>query len=127
MTLTLQKPIGSIKEAWETAKLRAGRILKGSPGDVQPEKDAPALVCRFHDLRHTAVSRMLNAGVPIAKVAKIAGWSPATMVRMAARYGHFSLNELRAAVESISRKETQPESPVFSPVSEASSGKGHAN
>lgn len=92
------KPIGSIKEAWEAAKLRAGRILTGET-DSQ-EKIAP-LVCRFHDLRHTAVSRMLNAGVPIAKVAKIVGWSPATMVRMAARYGHFSLDELRGAVESI--------------------------
>jgi integrase len=78
------KPIGSIKEAWESAKLRAARILQG-------ESDATAKVaplpCRFHDLRHTAVSRMLNAGVPLAKVAKIAGWSTATMVRMAARYG----------------------------------------
>jgi integrase len=121
------RPIGSIKEAWETAKLRAGRILKGFLGDVQPEKDVPAVVCWFHDLRHTAVSRMLNAGVPIAKVAKIAGWSPATMVRMAARCGHFSLNELRGAVENISGKKTHPESPVFSPVAEGSSEKGRAN
>lgn len=75
------KPIGSIKEAWEAAKLRAARILKGEPDSTA--KVAP-LPCRFHDLRHTAVSRMLNAGVPIAKVAKIAGWSTATMVRMAA-------------------------------------------
>jgi hypothetical protein len=45
---------------------------------------------------------MLNAGVPMAKVAKIVGWSTATMVRMAARYGHFTLNELRGAMESIS-------------------------
>ena len=45
---------------------------------------------------------MLNAGVPIAKVAKIVGWSASTMVLMAKRYGHFSLNELRGAVESIS-------------------------
>jgi Phage integrase family len=92
------KPIGSIKEAWEAAKSRAGRILKGVPEGKDPEEKIPALVCRFHDLRHTAVSRMLNAGTPIAKVAKIVGWSPATMVRMAARYGHFSLNELRGAM-----------------------------
>ena len=95
-------PIGSIKKAWEAARWRAGRILKrtaqGADAGTQNEKP---LSCRFHDLRHTAVSRMLNAGVPIAKVAKIAGWSPATMVRMAARYGHFSLNELRTAVETI--------------------------
>jgi integrase len=120
------RPIGSIKEAWEGAKLRAGAILKGTTEGTEKEKPT-ALCCRFHDLRHTAVSRMLNAGTPIAKVAKIVGWSPATMVRMAARYGHFSLNELRGAVESISGKEIQPQSPVFSPVSIVISGSGRAN
>ena len=112
------KPIGSIKEAWEAAKLRAGKILKGDTEEADPKEKFAPLVCRFHDLRHTAVSRMLNAGIPIAKVAKIAGWSPATMVRMAARYGHFSLNDLRGAVESISGNGIEAESPVFSPVSE---------
>jgi len=112
------KPIGSIKEAWEAAKLRAGKILKGETEEADPKEKFAPLVCRFHDLRHTAVSRMLNAGIPIAKVAKIAGWSPATMVRMAARYGHFSLNDLRGAVESISGNGIEAESPVFSPVSE---------
>jgi DNA-binding MurR/RpiR family transcriptional regulator len=58
---------------------------------------------------------MLDAGVPIAKVAKIVGWSPATMVRMAARYGHFALEDLRSAVESISRPGTRDESPVNPP------------
>lgn len=111
------KPIGSIKEAWEAAKLRAGRVLKGIPEGTDVDAKVTPLVCRFHDLRHTAVSRMLNAGIPIAKIAKIVGWSPATMVRMAARYGHFSLNELREAVESIGGGRTGEESPVFSPVS----------
>jgi hypothetical protein len=37
------------------------------------------------------------------------------MVRMAARYGHFALEELRSAVESISRPEIQEESPVNPP------------
>ncbi len=90
-------PMGSIKEAWEAAKARAG------------------VTCRFHDLRHTAVSRMLDAGVPIAKVAKIVGWSPATMVRMSARYGHFGVEDLRSAVESISRPKIRDESPVNPP------------
>ena len=79
----------------------AARILKGEPDSTAK---IAALPCRFHDLRHTAVSRMLNAGIPIAKVAKIAGWSTATMVRMAARYGHFTLNELRDAVDSIPQR-----------------------
>ena len=121
------KPLGDIKEAWEAAKFRAAKLLKGVPDEERPQepqegdtratqKKVQPLACRFHDLRHTAVSRMLDAGVPIAKVAKIVGWSPATMVRMAARYGHFNLEELRSAVESISRTEIQEGSPVFSPV-----------
>jgi integrase len=118
------KPIGSIKEAWEAAKLRAARILKG---DAESKAKIAPLPCRFHDLRHTAVSRMLNAGIPIAKVAKIAGWSTATMVRMAARYGHFTLNELRDAVDSISSTPVQTESPVFPPVSENGSRDARPN
>jgi integrase len=108
------KPIGDIKEAWEAARLRAARILKSKTEETASEEKIAPLACRFHDLRHTAVSRMLNAGIPIAKVAKIVGWSPATMVRMAARYGHFSLNELRDAVESISGAELK-RSPWYFP------------
>jgi integrase len=68
------KPIGTIKEAWEAAKLRAGKTLYG---DQEASEEIAPLQCRFHDLRHTTVSRMLNAGVPIAKVAKIVRWSTA--------------------------------------------------
>ena len=43
-------------------------------------------------------SRMLDVGVPIIKMAKIGGWSPATIVRMAACYGYFSpFEDLRGA------------------------------
>lgn len=94
------KPMGSYKTSWNAARKEA------------------KVSCRFHDLRHTAVSRMLDAGVPMAKVAKIVGWSPATMVRMSHRYGHFNLEELRSAVESISRGGIAQGSPVIPPVSE---------
>ncbi len=114
------KPIGSIKEAWEAARLRAARILKGETGEMDSEDKIAPLACRFHDLRHTAVSRMLNAGIPIAKVAKIVGWSASTMVLMAKRYGHFALNDLRDAVESISGSKIGAGSLVFSPVSDGS-------
>ncbi len=82
-------------KGWEDPE---GRLSKQESRSIEP------LACRFHDLRHTAVSRMLNAGVPIAKVAKIVGWSTATMVRMAARYRHFTWGELREAIETISLK-----------------------
>src|SRR5262249_2523472 len=115
-------PIASIKEAWEAAKrrtrrhcprCRVGTLADSSQfgakryGCTSCEFTTQSLPtgvqCRFHDLKHTAVSRMLDAGVPITKVAKIVGWSPATMVRMSARYGHFSLEDLRSAVETITR------------------------
>jgi integrase len=116
------KPIRSIKKAWEAARLRAARILKGECEETAKaasmSKVRP-LACRFHDLRHTAVSRMLNAGIPLAKIAKIVGWSNSTMVLMASRYGHFSLNDLRGAVESISGAGIAAGSLVFSPVSDA--------
>jgi integrase len=114
------KPMGSWKTAWQQARKNAGLALAGNP---EKTDDVPRLACRFHDCRHTAVSRMLDAGTPLPKVAKIVGWSPATMVRMAARYGHFSLEELRGAVESISRGGIPKGSPVFPPVSGEASGR----
>ena len=96
------------------------KILAGaseSEDDSQAEPMGP-LNCRFHDLRHTFCSRALSSGVPIAKVAKIVGWSGSTMVLMAKRYGHFSLNELRDAVESASGAKVDAGTLVFSPVSE---------
>ena len=49
------------------------------------------------------------------------------MVRMAARYGQFSLNELRGAVESISGAGNEAESFVLSPVSTDKTGMGRTN
>jgi len=77
------KPITSWKEAWETVKKNTG---------VQ---------VRFHDLRHTCVTRMLEGGAPLSVVASILGWSPATTVRMAKRYGHIGQAAQRQAVEIL--------------------------
>jgi len=78
------KPIGRWKEAWEAAKTRS------------------RVQCRFHDLRHTACTRMLEKAVPFSVVAMIMGWSSATTVRMAKRYGHIGHAALRTAVEAMS-------------------------
>jgi hypothetical protein len=45
---------------------------------------------------------MIAARIPIPIIAKVVGWSASTMAKMAARYGHFGIEELRSAVESIS-------------------------
>jgi len=92
-------PIGDWKEAWEAAKKPAGAALKGKPDD----KEAPPLACRFHDLRHTARTRMLEHGVPFSTVATIMGWSPSIAVRMSRRYGHIGQAAQREAVKALDR------------------------
>jgi len=77
------KPIGRWKEAWESAKIRAG------------------VFCRFHDLRHTGCTRMLESNVPFSVVATIMGWSPSTTVRMSRRYGHIGQASQRQAVNAL--------------------------
>ena len=77
------KPIGRWKEAWESAKTRSG------------------VSCRFHDLRHTGCTRMLESGVPFSVVAAIMGWSPSTTVGMSRRYGHIGQASQRQAVNAL--------------------------
>jgi integrase len=80
------KPITSWKTAWGTAKTGAG------------------VECRFHDLRHTTVTRLLECGQSFAVVAEIMGWSAGTAVRMAKRYGHIGPSAKRAAMASLDAK-----------------------
>ncbi|HKZ53000.1 MAG TPA: tyrosine-type recombinase/integrase, partial [Candidatus Acidoferrales bacterium] len=84
------RPLGRWKVAWETA--RAAAKVK----------------CRFHDLRHTACTRMLEAGVPFSAVALVMGWSPSAAVRMARRYGHVGQESLRQAVAAIENPPALP-------------------
>jgi integrase len=64
-------------------------------------KDAGLSGLRFHDLRHTAATKLLENAVPYATVAQILGWSPTTAVRMAKRYGHIRPEAQRRAVDAI--------------------------
>jgi len=72
---------------------------------------------RFHDLRHSAVSRMIAARIPLPIIAKVVGWTAGTTAKMAARCEHFGIEELRGAVEAVSRVgvEIDPGSLVFFP------------
>ena len=81
------KPIGSWKSAWARAK-RVAQVK-----------------VRFHDLRHTACTRMLEGGVPLSVVATILGWSAATTAIMAKRYGHICDTARRSAVAVLERSD----------------------
>ncbi|MGE0592789.1 MAG: tyrosine-type recombinase/integrase [Vicinamibacterales bacterium] len=82
-TIDPTKPTREVKTAWNGAKRAAG------------------VNCRFHDLRHTACTRMLERGVPLAVVSALLGWSADTTARMAKRYGHIGSEAQRRAVEAL--------------------------
>jgi integrase len=80
-----ETPIGSWKEAWESVKRKT------------------KVEVRFHDLRHTCVTRMPEGAVPLSVVASILGWSPATTARMAKRYGHIGQPAMRHATAVLEK------------------------
>ncbi len=129
------KPAGRIKTAWEQARARtrhhcphceAGRLV----AEVKPATGYVCSACgwctaalppglgsiRLHDLRHSAVSRMVVAGIPLPIIGRIVGWSGGTLALMSARYGHFTTAELRSAMERMTRPEpVAAETPRDSP------------
>ena len=62
------------------------------------KKEAGIKDFRFHDLRHTAATRMADSGADAFTLAAIFGWSD---VRMALRYTHATDEAKRRAVENL--------------------------
>ena len=56
---------------------------------------------RFHDLRHTAASLLIQAGVDLYRVGTILGHSD---IRTTRRYAHLAVDDLRTAVATLGRK-----------------------
>lgn len=79
-----ERSIGTLKVAWESAKRKSG------------------VACRFHDLRHSACTRLVERGVPLPVIASLLGWSAGATVRMARRYGHITAEAQRKAVNELS-------------------------
>ena len=82
--LPLTAPKITIQRAWQVARRRVG---------------LPTL--RFHDLRHSAASEMVNAGVDLYVVGKVLGHRDS---RSTQRYSHLTAGTLADAVGKIGRK-----------------------
>lgn len=59
--------------------------------------------CRFHDLRHTFATRLVQKGVDIYKVSKLLGHSS---IEVTERYAHHCPESLRGGVEILDDQET---------------------
>jgi len=74
------RPATTIKTAWESVRKTA------------------KVDCRFHDLRHTALTKMAEANVPESTMMALAGHMSRAMLE---RYSHIRMAAKREAVESL--------------------------
>ncbi len=75
-----------------------GRVMDVGRQFERAVKEAGLSNFRFHDLRHTAATRMADAGVDPFTLAYIFGWSD---IRMAMRYTHATNATMKQAVRSL--------------------------
>ncbi|KWA28502.1 tyrosine-type recombinase/integrase [Burkholderia multivorans] len=76
-------PAWKIKDEWIKARRKSGH-----------------LGVRFHDLRHSAASEMINAGIDLYTVAGVLGHKTTTSTK---RYAHLVTDRLAEAVKKIGR------------------------
>jgi integrase len=82
IAVNLPLPIGDneLRRQWEAARAATG------------------INCRWHDLRHTCASWLVQAGVPLHTVAEILGHTSTAVTR---RYAHLAPEHLRDAILKI--------------------------
>jgi len=81
-----ERPMKDVKTAFKAACRRAG--IKG---------------LRFHDLRHHAASKMVEAGIDLVTVSKILGHAS---IQTTMRYAHPTPENMRRAVETLAQNMT---------------------
>lgn len=83
--------VKDIKTAFKAACRRAKK-------DPKDDKDPGIVGLRLHDLRHTAASKMIEAGADLVTVSKILGHSS---IQMTMRYAHPTPENMRRAVDRL--------------------------
>ena len=106
------------KTAFHAACLNA----KNDPDD---NNDKGIVGVRFHDLRHTAATKMIEAGVDLVTVSKILGHAS---IQMTMRYAHPTPENMRRAVECLGEMLDPPNKKVrYTTSSRTSSQQKHYN
>ena len=105
------KALGVLKARAKVRSLKTDYVFYNGAGNRMDARDLlrvfyPAMKkadvkrFRFHDLRHTFATRLVQAGVDIYTVQKLGRWKTIAMVM---RYAHHHPESLRAGVEILDR------------------------
>ncbi len=121
----LGEPVRTVKKAWETCVLRAhGHEPKWAAGGKLSERSRAALAAidlHFHDLRHEAGSRWLEAGMPLHHVKEILGHANISQTDTYLNAGRLALHE------SMKRYDVARGKPVAKHPSTEQRPDGHEN
>jgi integrase len=95
-SIALNEPIGEWKKAWKIALDKAGKIDCKTPEEL---KSAKPLKYRWHDCRHTFVTRLAeNPNVSEETIRALAGHVSKKMLE---RYSHIRIAAKQAAIASL--------------------------
>ena len=95
------RPMAGWRSAWRTLRKSAAAANKEKGWEEMPK----LAKLRFYDLRHQAITEMLEAGVPEGVIREIAGHVDPAMTM---HYSHPRLAARRAAVETLVRAQAPP-------------------
>jgi len=95
---------------WPTDPTRPTTTMKTVWGSIRREAKVS---CRLHDLRHTALTKMAEAGVPESTMLALAGHMSRAMLE---RYSHIRMAAKREAVEALTLTPTVAEPGISSGV-----------
>jgi integrase len=94
------RSLSSWRSAWRTLRKDAAKEDKDGGREAMPR----LANLRFYDLRHQAITEMLEAGIPEGVIREVAGHFDAAMTR---HYSHPRLAARRAAMEALMTTKTQ--------------------
>jgi integrase len=106
-----RRKVGEIRAEWHVFPGRSGKPKRGEPRPLDPSRpvgdittawdglrERAGVQCRLHDLRHTAATKMAEAGVPESTMKAIMGHMSRAMLE---RYSHIRMAAKREAVKSL--------------------------
>ena len=128
------RKIGEIKPEWYVFPGREGRPVKGKQRSLDPTKPVGDITsawdalretcgvhCRFHDLRHTAATKLAESGASESTTLAIMGHMSRAMLE---RYSHIRMAAKREAVKSLELPKVGPRLVSSRPMSKGRQSQG---